>query len=169
MLLITPCIIFSVFKGWTGKGQHWGRIPWNVHGVLIVNCDYLKIKMNLNSPKPSSNNSELSDVKKKFRDLLLQKTSGASISVALGELRGRKWRFDWDFSEAIKSLQNVKRQFDVQSWGIRTITISQSISNALIYLSLSSTIKSQLYFIKKDAPVCYISLSFFLLVFEATR
>lgn len=46
--------------------------------------------MNLYSPKPSSYNSELSEVKKKCKDLLLQKTSGASISAALGELWERK-------------------------------------------------------------------------------
>lgn len=99
MLLIASCIIFSVFKGWTGKGLQWGRIPWNVYGVLIAKCDYLKIKMNSYSPKPSSYSCELSEVKNKCKDSLLQKTSEASISVALGELQGRKWSFYWDFSE----------------------------------------------------------------------
>lgn len=101
MLLIASCIIFSVFKGWTGKGLHWGRIPWNVYGVLIAKCDYLKIKINLYSPKPSSYSSELSEVKKNCKDLLLQKTSGDAISVALGELRGRKWHFYRDFNPLI--------------------------------------------------------------------
>lgn len=100
MLLIASCITLSVFKGCTGKGLHWGRIPRNANNVLIVKCDYLETEINWHFPKYIQHWTEWSE--EKCWDLRLQTTSGASISVALGELWGIKcsfYSFQWNIAD----------------------------------------------------------------------